>query len=1029
MNKLKRLITLCVMACVMVMMSSCSVVDPMLAKVNDILHDVLKKHQYVTEWTNDETNHWNSCKTKGCKEVINKAAHTYDDGKVTTPATEETEGVMTYVCTVCGYEKTEKIDKLAHSHNLTKVNEVEATCTASGTKAYYTCSGCDSIFSDAEGKNEISKPETIKKLDHVDDDKDHACDVCGTVMGTHEAAEGKHTCDYCGEKVSDCADEDKDHACDVCGTAMGTHEAAEGKHTCDYCGEKVSDCADEDKDHACDVCGKVLSTCEENYDEGKVTTSATCTEKGVKTYTCQVCGGTKTEDVPATGHTDENGDYECDDCHVTLCVKHEEGEEVKENEKAATCKAEGSYDLVVYCVKCHETISRTSVTVDKLAHTPAEAVKENEVVATCKAEGSYDSVVYCSVCKEEISREKKTIAKKAHTEVVDSAVAPTCTETGLTEGKHCSVCNEVIVAQKIVDTIDHTPSAPVEENMIDSTCSTEGSYNSVVYCSVCNEKLSSETKTIPTKSHDYETEVTAPTCTEAGYTTYTCTACGDTYKEEGTPALGHTLAGEWTLGVAPTYEAEGSLTKNCSVCSQDVAEVLPVISEENGYTKVIDGVLTRWQYTYNDFTFTVDLENTDATTNTYSYGVEAWYVGFDADGNRIMEPGYKHSNANWDGNFLCFGGMGCSYITTIIAPKDTTVTLILKAARNKAKPFFSDGVEWVLEYLHVNDSADGIIADTSSMLNSTGWGDFKECAVATLFLKEGKNTIAFRTANSTNFAGIGFVSTEELHMHTDVYTAPIASTCISNGFTYGISCSSCEEVIVAQETIIANGTHTFETYSMITIPDYTSEGKLVKKCTLCGVADEESVVVLSKVSEENGYTKVSSTDTEEKWQYTYAEQTFDIVIATTFDFIAFVNDPFIAANGGSISGTVSVTNDVPRYQKTQGQTFTATITVSSDTVANFIIKVENGSKTNTYKGLFSSITLDGAAVTINDGSVTGKGWGNSIDIVVASLNLTKGTHVITFTRTSSTASTNNFNIWGIGFVTSDSVSITLGSAE
>ena len=149
----------------------------------------------------------------------------------------------------------------------------------------------------------------------------------------------------------------------------------------------------------------------------------------------------------------------------------------------------------------------------------------------------------------------------------------------------------------------------------------------------------------------------------------------------------------------------------------------------------------------------------------------------------------------------------------------------------------------------------------------------------------------------------------------------------------------------------------------------------------------------------------------------------------TQNFIAFINDPFIAANGGSISGTVSVTNDVPRYQKTQGQTFTATITVSSDTVANFIIKVENGSKTNTYKGLFSSITLDGAAVTINDGSVTGKGWGNSIDIVVASLNLTKGTHVITFTRTSSTATNNNFNIWGIGFIIPNKIDITLGSAE
>ncbi len=92
-------------------------------------------------------------------------------------------------------------------------------------------------------------------------------------------------------------------------------------------------------------------------------------------------------------------------------------------------------------------------------------------------------------------------------------------------------------------------------------------------------------------------------------------------------------------------------------------------------------------------------------------------------------------------------------------------------------------------------------------------------------------------------------------------------------------------------------------------------------------------------------------------------------------------------------------------------------------------KVENGNKTNTYKGLFSSITLDGEAVTINDGSVTGQGWGNSIDIIVASLNLTKGTHVITFTRTTDTATNNNYNIWGVGFITPNDVVINLGSEQ
>jgi hypothetical protein len=81
-------------------------------------------------------------------------------------------------------------------------------------------------------------------------------------MGTHEAASGKHTCDYCGQIVTECADTDKNHKCDVCSADMGTHEAATDKHTCDYCGKTVSECTDstEDDDSKCDICYKDLGT-------------------------------------------------------------------------------------------------------------------------------------------------------------------------------------------------------------------------------------------------------------------------------------------------------------------------------------------------------------------------------------------------------------------------------------------------------------------------------------------------------------------------------------------------------------------------------------------------------------------------------------------------------------------------------------------------------------------------------------------------------------------------------------------------
>ena len=88
-------------------------------------------------------------------------------------------------------------------------------------------------------------------------------------------------------------------------------------------------------------------------------------------------------------------------------------------------------------------------------HTPAEAVKENEVAPTCTEDGSYDSVVYCSECNEEISRETVTVPATGHTEEVIPAVDPTCTETGLTEGKKCAVCGVTLVEQVEIPALGH----------------------------------------------------------------------------------------------------------------------------------------------------------------------------------------------------------------------------------------------------------------------------------------------------------------------------------------------------------------------------------------------------------------------------------------------------------------------------------------------------------------------------------------------------------------------------------------------
>ncbi len=68
---------------------------------------------------------------------------------------------------------------------------------------------------------------------------------------------------------------------------------------------------------------------------------------------------------------------------------------------------------------------------------------------TCTENGEKER--YCS-CGE---KQSASVLSLGHTEVVDKAVDATCTATGLTEGKHCSVCVEVILEQQIVDTVGH----------------------------------------------------------------------------------------------------------------------------------------------------------------------------------------------------------------------------------------------------------------------------------------------------------------------------------------------------------------------------------------------------------------------------------------------------------------------------------------------------------------------------------------------------------------------------------------------
>ena len=175
--------------------------------------------------------------------------------------------------------------------------------------------------------------------------------------------------------------------------------------------------------------GEKAAVHEHSFGEWIVTTSPTCTEKGVETRTCK-CGETETREIEALGHTEEvipGKDATCTETGLT------------EGKKCAVCG-----EILV-----------AQEEIPALGHTAAEPVIENEKAATCTEDGSYDSVVYCAVCGEEISRETVTVPAVGHTEEIIPGKDATCTEPGLTEGKKCSVCGEILVAQEEIPALGH----------------------------------------------------------------------------------------------------------------------------------------------------------------------------------------------------------------------------------------------------------------------------------------------------------------------------------------------------------------------------------------------------------------------------------------------------------------------------------------------------------------------------------------------------------------------------------------------
>ena len=206
---------------------------------------------------------------------------------------------------------------------------------------------------------------------------------------------------------------------------------------------------------------------------------------------------------------------------------------IHENETPATCTAEGHYDEVVKCAVCGTELSRTTKTTPALGHNYGEWTETK--APTCTEKGSETRT--CSRCGETETRE---VAALGHALVHHEAKSATCTAIGWDAYDTCSRCDYTTYVE--IAATGHTEGEAKIENNVDATCTTAGSFDEVVYCTVCGAELHREHKTSEALGHAFGewTETKAPTCTEKGTETRTCSRCGETETRE-VAALGHDL--------------------------------------------------------------------------------------------------------------------------------------------------------------------------------------------------------------------------------------------------------------------------------------------------------------------------------------------------------------------------------------------------------------------------------------------------------------------------------------------------------
>ena len=295
--------------------------------------------------------------------------------------------------------------------------------------------------------------------------------------------------------------------------------------------------------------GQEIPMVDHSWNKGSVTTAATCTSTGTKTFKCTVCGKTKTESIKALGH-----DYQPKTISEATCAKAGKVEDT--------------------CTRCGHVIRGYEIA--KKEHTWNKGTVTK--AATCTATGT--RTYKCKVCGE---TKTETISKTAHDYQWVVVIKSTCT-TGGKEEKKCTVCGYSIDGHETPSNGGHSWQVT---SVKDPTCTTTGATN--YKCTKCGETKS---ESIPAQGHSYQPKtVLEATCAKAGKVEDTCIRCGHVIRGYEIAKKEHT----WDSGTvtkAASCTATGTRTYKCKVCGETKSETISKTEHNYQWVVVIKSTCT-----------------------------------------------------------------------------------------------------------------------------------------------------------------------------------------------------------------------------------------------------------------------------------------------------------------------------------------------------------------------------------------------------------------------------------------------------